>query len=470
MASERGFEPLYTAAEMRAAEERYPGYPDSVHELMERAGSAVAELILEDFEDATRITVVCGPGNNGGDGRVAARVLEEAGREMRIVEAKPEGEEKDLGEPDLIVDALFGTGFEGALRPAAAQLIEQMNAADVEIVAVDVPSGIDASTGEIAGTAVDAWATVTFHGEKVGLVVAPGVFKAGETDVADIGLEPVETEHARVTDEILELVPLRAPEDNKYTAGHVLVVGGSTGLTGAPCLTAMAAMRADAGYVTVAAPRSTLPVFELRLLEAVKRPLPEDGDGRLTQEARAEVLELAEKAHAVALGPGLGRSNGTKELVRALLSELELPVVVDADALFELEPRGWPAARVLTPHEGELARLLGTEASWVAAHRLQAARRAVERFGCVVILKGEGSIVAAPGEGVLVCPGFPSLATAGTGDVLTGIVAAFLAKGMEPRLAAAAAVTAQVQAAVRAPQQAGLVASDLLDALPRVFD
>jgi ADP-dependent NAD(P)H-hydrate dehydratase / NAD(P)H-hydrate epimerase len=469
-ASAAWFEPLYTAAEMRAAEERYPGYPDTVPELMERAGRAVAELILEDFEDATRITVVCGPGNNGGDGRVAARVLEEAGRELRIVQAKPEDEEKDLGEPDLIVDALFGTGFEGAPRPAAAQLIEQMNEAGVEIVAVDVPSGVDASTGEIAGAAVDAWATVTFHGEKVGLVVAPGVFKAGEVEVADIGLEPVETEHARVTDGILELVPLRAPEDNKYTAGHVIVVGGSTGLTGAPCLTAMAAMRADAGYVTAAAPQSTLPVFELRLLEAVKRPLPEDGEGRLTKEACAEVLELAEKAHAVALGPGLGRSDGTKELVRALLSELELPVVIDADALFELEPGNWPAARVLTPHEGELARLLGTEASWVAAHRLQAARRAEERFGCVVILKGEGSIVAAPGEGMLVCPGFPSLATAGTGDVLTGIVAAFLAKGMEPRLAAAAAVTAQVQAALRAPQQAGLVASDLLAALPRVFD
>jgi hydroxyethylthiazole kinase-like uncharacterized protein yjeF len=462
-------EPLYTAAEMRAAEERYPGYPDTVPELMERAGRAVAEVILEDFEDARRITVVCGPGNNGGDGRVAAGVLEEAGREVRIVESKPEDEDKDIGVPDLIVDALFGTGFEGAPRPGAARLIEQLNAAGAEIVAVDIPSGVDASTGEVAGAVVEAWATVTFHGEKIGLVVAPGVFNAGEVEVADIGLEPVKTEHARVTSEILELVPLRAPEDNKYTAGHVLVVGGSPGLTGAPSLTAIAAMRADCGYVTVAAPGSTLPVFEQRLLEAVKRPLPEDEAGRLSREATDAVLELAEKAHVVALGPGLGRSDGTKELVRALLAEVRLPVVVDADALFELEPGDWRAARVLTPHEGELARLLGTDSSWVAAHRLEAARRAVERFGCIVILKGEGSIVAAPGEGILVCPGFPSLATAGTGDVLTGIVASFLAKGMEPRLAAAAAVTAQVQAALRAPQQAGLVASDLLDALPSVF-
>jgi ADP-dependent NAD(P)H-hydrate dehydratase / NAD(P)H-hydrate epimerase len=463
------FEPLYTAAEMRTAEERYPGYPDTVTELMERAGRAVAEVILEDFEDARRITVVCGPGNNGGDGRVAAGALEEAGREVRIVESKPEDEDKDIGDPDLIVDALFGTGFEGAPRPEAARLIEQLNAGDVEIVAVDIPSGVDASTGEVAGAVVEAWATVTFHGEKVGLVVAPGAFNAGEVEVADIGLDPVETEHARVTNEILELVPLRAPEDNKYTAGHVLVIGGSPGLTGAPCLTSMAAMRADCGYVTVAVPSSTLPVFEQRLLEAVKRPLPEDEGGRLRLESKDMLLELAERAHAVALGPGLGRSDGTKELVHALLAELELPVVVDADALFELEPGDWPAPRVLTPHEGELARVLGTESSWVAAHRLEAARHAVERFDCIVILKGEGSIVAAPGEGMLVCPGFPSLATAGTGDVLTGIVASFLAKGMEPRLAAAAAVTAQVQAALRAPQQAGLVASDLLDALPVVF-
>jgi ADP-dependent NAD(P)H-hydrate dehydratase / NAD(P)H-hydrate epimerase len=467
--SERGFEPLYTADEMRAAEERYPGYPDTLPELMERAGEAVADVILEDFPDARRITVVCGPGNNGGDGRVAAGVLEDAGREVRIVESKPEDEEKDIGDPDLIVDALFGTGFEGAPRPGAARLIEQMNAAVVEVVAVDVPSGVDASTGEVAGAMVDAWVTVTFHGEKVGLVVAPGAFGAGEVEVADIGLEPVETDHGRVTSDILELVPLRAPEDNKYTAGHVLVVGGSPGLTGAPCLTAMGAMRADCGYVTVAVPASTLPVFEQRLLEAVKRPLPEDEEGRLLAEAAEAVLDLATKAHAVALGPGLGRSDGTKELVRTLLARLDLPVVVDADALFDLEPGDWPGPRVLTPHEGELARLLGTESSWVAAHRLEAARRAVERFGCIVILKGEGSIVAAPGEGMLVCPGYPSLATAGTGDVLTGVVASFLAKGMEPRVAAAAAVTAQVQAALRAPQQAGLVASDVIEALPRVF-
>ena len=461
-----GRRPLYTAAEMRAAEERFPGYPDSVAKLMERAGRAVAELVLADFGNARRVTVVCGAGNNGGDGRVAARLLKEAGRDVRVVDAKPEDEEKELGAPDVIVDALFGTGFTGAPRPGTARLIERMNGNGAAIVAVDVPSGVDASTGEIAGAAVAAEATVTFHEEKVGLRVTPGAFRAGRVRVADIGLEPVGTEHARVTRQILRLVPHRRAQDNKYTAGHVIVVGGSPGLTGAPCLAALAAMRADAGYVTMAGARPVLAVFEHRVLEAVKRPLAADDEGRLTPDALDPILELSARASAVALGPGLGRSDGTKELVRRLLRELELPVVVDADALWALEPGEWPAPRVLTPHSGELARLLGAESRWVDEHRLDAVRRGVGRFGCIVLLKGEGTLVAAPAEGVLVCGGSPSLATAGTGDVLTGVVAAFLAKGMEPRLAAAAAASAHTEAALRAPHKVGLVAGDLLELLP----
>ena len=210
----------------------------------------------------------------------------------------------------MIVDALFGTGFSGEPRPDAARLIEQINAAGAPVLAVDVPSGVDASTGEVAGAAVRAELTVTFHGPKVGLVVAPGRFHAGTVHVADIGLEPLETEHRFVTPSSSGSCRGRE-EDNKYTAGHVLVVGGSRGLTGAPCLSALSALRADAGYVTVAAPESTLPVFEQRLLEAVKRPLPEK-DGVVTAEAADTVLELAAKANAVALGPGLGRGTGPR--------------------------------------------------------------------------------------------------------------------------------------------------------------
>jgi ADP-dependent NAD(P)H-hydrate dehydratase / NAD(P)H-hydrate epimerase len=460
-------EPLYTADEMRAAEARYPGFPDTAPELMERAGAQVSRAGLELFAAAQRWTVVCGGGSNGGDGRIAARHLQEAGRDVRIVDAK--AGETDLGDPEVIVDALFGTGFSGEPRTDAAALIERINDSSANVLAVDLPSGIDASTGEVAGAAVRADATVTFHGRKLGLVIAPGRFHAGVVLVADIGLTHVETEHRLVGHELLRAVPRRREGDNKYTAGHVLVVGGSRGLTGAPCLAALSAMRSDAGYVTVAAPESTLPVLEQRLLEAVKRPLADD-DGVVAEGAADAVIELAKKASAVAIGPGLGRGPGPKELVQRVLAEVELPVVVDAEALFELEPGDWAGPRVLTPHEGELGRLLGRDSREIAAHRLAAVREAAERFGCVVVLKGPDTLVAAPGRGLFVTSlGLPSLATAGTGDVLTGIVAAFLAKGMEAQVAAAAAVAAQQLASVEATQRAGLIASDLLDALPRVL-
>jgi NAD(P)H-hydrate epimerase len=438
------FEPLYTADEMRAAEAGH-----DVAALMERAGRAVAEEILRRFPDARRIAAICGRGANGGDARIAVRILREAGRDAE--------ETDDPAGADLIVDGLFGTGFHGEPRPEAAALIEAIDAAGAPVVAVDLPSGVDASTGEVAGPAVRAVVSVTFHGRKVGHEVAPGRFHAGEIVVADIGLEPAETEHRLVTDAILREVPLRGPEDNKYSAGSVLVVGGAPGLTGAVCLAAEAAFRADAGYVAVVAPAPSLPVIETRLLEAVKRPLE-------------QVWDAVERASALAVGPGLGREPERRALVRRLLEETELPAVVDADGLHELDPFEREAPTVLTPHEGELARLLGEESRWVAAHRLEAARRGAARFGCVCLLKGSDTLVAAPGSGVIVHSGHAhGLATAGTGDVLTGVVAAFLAKGMDARLAAAAAATAHERAAALAPQQAGLVASDVIVALPRAL-
>jgi ADP-dependent NAD(P)H-hydrate dehydratase / NAD(P)H-hydrate epimerase len=431
-------EPLYTAEEMRAAEAGH-----DVDAMMQRAGAAVAEELVRRFPDARRIALHAGGGANGGDGRIAAEILREQGREL--VDERP----------DVVVDALLGTGLRDAPREETARLIEQINAAGIPVVAVDIPSGVNASTGGIAGAAVRADVTVTMHGPKVGLAVAPGRFHAGEVAVADIGLEAAETEHRLVTAEILAEVPRRSPRDNKYTAGHVLVVGGSRGMTGAPALAARAALRADVGYVTIAAPPESLPVLETLVLEAVKRPLD-------------DVFEAAAKAKALAVGPGLGRDE--QALVRLLLTEVEVPAVVDADALFELEPDEWPAPRVLTPHEGELARLLGRESKEVAAHRLASVQEAAERFRAVVVLKGEDSLVAAPGGGVLVCAlGLPSLATAGTGDVLTGITAAFLAKGMEPQRAAAAACAAQQLASRQASQRYGLVASDVVEALPQAL-
>jgi hydroxyethylthiazole kinase-like uncharacterized protein yjeF len=461
--------PLFTADEMRAVEQAYPGYPESMRELMDRAGSAAAEAAMRRFPDARVYAVVCGGGSNGGDGRVAVDVLRASGREAQIVDGKGDPP-ADLGWADVVVDALFGTGFAGAPREDAARIIERINGAGRPVVAVDIASGVDASTGEVAGPAVRASLTVTFHGLKLGHVVAPGRFHCGERELVDIGLSGGETRDSLATAALLELVPPKRPEDTKFSAGSVLVVGGSRGLSGAVCLAGAAAYRADAGYVTVVVPDSLLPAVELRLLEAVKRPWPGDGEGRLTPEVLPHALELAERAQAIALGPGLGRSDGTRALVRELLQASPLPVVVDADALYGLEPGEWRSPVVLTPHAGELARLLDRESDWVGEHRLAAVCECAERFRAVTLLKGADTLVASPDGPVLVSErGTPALATAGSGDVLTGVLAAFLAKGLEPQLAAVAAAEAHGRAAELADAQRGLVAGDLLELLPRAL-
>jgi ADP-dependent NAD(P)H-hydrate dehydratase / NAD(P)H-hydrate epimerase len=447
------FEPLYDADEMRAAEAGH-----DVGILMERAGRGVAEQTLARFPHARRFALVCGEGANGGDGRIAGRLLREAGREAH--------ETEDPGGADVVVDALFGTGFRGEPRPEAAALIEAINTAGAPVVAVDIPSGVDASSGEVPGAAVQADLTVTFHGRKVGLEVAPGRFRCGDVVVADIGLAERQTTVRRVTADVLRTIPRKQPSDTKYTAGSVLVVGGAPGTTGAVCLAAEAAFRADAGYVSVAVPEAALPAVEARLLEPVKA-------GWADGAAAETVLAAAERAHAVAIGPGLGRSGEARALVRTVLRELDVPVVVDADALHELEPVERQAATVFTPHEGEAARLLGLDPSWVAAHRLHAARAIADGFGAVVVLKGADTIVASGGTaGAFVSGlGTPALATAGSGDVLTGILAALLAKvgeAEQPPVVAAAGVALQ-QTATRFVPARGAVASDLVAALPRVL-
>ena len=430
-------EPLYTSDEMKAAEAGH-----DVPTLMERAGRAVAEEALRRYPDARTFALHAGKGANGGDGLIAARILGEHGL-------------RRTDDGDFTIDALLGTGIRGAPREDAAAAIERMNASGSPVLAVDIPSGVDASTGEVGGAAVRADATVTMHGWKVGLAVGPGRFHAGEVVTADIGLEHRDTEHRLVTDDLLRAVPHKEEPVNKYSAGSVLVVGGARGTTGAAALAARAALRADAGYVAIAAPAEALPTLETLVVEAVKRPLE-------------DAAAAAERASALAVGPGLGR--GHTALVRRLLTGTTLPAVVDADALHELEPFERDAPTVLTPHSGELGRLLGEDSRWIDAHRLEALRRAVERFRCVVLLKGADTLVGAPGEGAwVVARNVPSLATAGSGDVLTGILAAFLAKGLGGREAAAAATLAQRRAAASLPAR-GLVAGDVVEALPRCID
>ncbi len=490
--------PAFTAQEMRELEARAVegvGIPSLV--LMERAGLAAAHEILSRFGDAGSATVLCGAGNNGGDGFVVARHLHAAGMAVEVFltgsasrlggdaranyeivrkldltvheRVAPARLRRGVRRAGVVVDALLGTGFSGRPRPGAAALIDAVGAAAGPVVALDVPSGVDSSTGVVEGAAVSAQLTVTFHAPKVGLVVAPGRFHAGAVVVADIGVPPqleLATRVSVATVGLLAAVPTKSAADSKYTAGSVLVVGGSAGASGAPAMTALAALRAGAGVVWVAAPAGVVGEIAAHRFELMVRPLP-------------EALELAGRAGAVALGPGIGGEPDVVELVRGLAVEHPGPIVIDADGLAPfagdlqaLARRRLPA--VLTPHEGEMARLLGVDAAWVRANRLEAVRRAAADAHAVVVLKGADTLVAdAGGERVAVVGvDAPGLATAGSGDVLTGAVGAFLAKGMQPWAAATCAALAHGRAGALAQERwgpTGIIAGDVIDALPTVF-
>jgi hydroxyethylthiazole kinase-like uncharacterized protein yjeF len=387
-------------------------------------------------------------------------------------------EPERLDGANAIVDALLGTGSTGAPRDPAAGAIEAINAATAPVVAADVPSGVDASTGEVAGPAVRAAATATFHRAKPGLWIDPGKAHAGEVHVIDIGIPsggPAKPEIGLIDDAVLDDIPRRAADSTKFTSGTVVVIGGSTGLTGAPTMSALAAMRSGAGYVTVAAPAELEVAFSVRLLEAMTVGLP-SGDGALTAEAVEPALKAIGRADAVVLGPGLGRRAGAQAFAREMLERIEVPLVIDADGLNALagvfpehvSQRRWPT--VLTPHAGELGRLLDVESAEIARHRLAHARDAAARSQAIVVLKGDDTLVVAPAGPVAISRGgAPALATAGTGDVLSGVMAAMLAKGLPPVHAACAAVHAHVRAGRLAavPHGAdGVIASDVIQALP----
>ncbi|HWC87468.1 MAG TPA: NAD(P)H-hydrate dehydratase [Solirubrobacteraceae bacterium] len=495
-------DPLPDAGEQRALDEwaigelGIPGL-----DLMERAGTGLAGLVTE--RAPGRIAVVCGKGNNGGDGLVAARVLRERGREVEVlILAAPDEYQGNartnlerlpgptprpfdpgaLAGADAIVDAVLGTGFAGEAREPAAGAIEAMNAVReaAVVIACDVPSGVDASTGVVAGAAVRAHATATFHAAKPGLWIAPGKEHAGEIRVIDIGIPsggPADPRIGLITARVMEGIPRRGVESTKFAAGSVLVCGGSPGLTGAPCMASESAMRAGAGYVTACVPASLHAIFEGRLLEVMTVPL-RDHEGALHPTAVGEAVERAARVDAVVLGPGLGRDPGAVRFARGLASALEPPLLLDADGLNahagELEALADRSApTVLTPHPGELGRLLEIESRAVQARRLESARRAAAEARAVVVLKGDDTIVAQPDGRVAVSPGgAPALATAGTGDVLSGVIGAFLAKRMAPFHAACAGVFVHVSAGRHAAETIGaegVIASDVIAALPRAI-
>jgi hydroxyethylthiazole kinase-like uncharacterized protein yjeF len=471
--------------------------------LMERAGRGLASLVAERVP-AGPIAVVCGKGNNGGDGLVAARVLRDRGREVRVLLVGDPGELRGDAAANLerlpgpapepfsgagslegvagIVDAILGTGFAGEPRSPAPEAIEAINASGAQVVACDVPSGVDASTGEVAGPAVRASATVTFHAAKPGLWIAPGKGCAGEVVVVDIGIpvdgRPVDPDFGLIGDGVLATVPRRGVEATKFSAGSVLVCGGSHGLTGAPAMAALAAARAGAGYVTVAVPASVAVILQIKLLEVMSAELPEV-DGALAPEAVDAALTRAARVQTLVLGPGLGREAATQAFARELARRAELPLVLDADglnahagsALGALASRTAPT--VLTPHAGELGRLLEIESAAVGERRLHWAREAARISGSIVVLKGDDTLVAEPEGRVAVSPGgAPALATAGTGDVLSGVTAAHLAKGMDPFTAVCAAVWVHVAAGRLAAADIGpegVIAGDVIERLPRAL-
>jgi ADP-dependent NAD(P)H-hydrate dehydratase / NAD(P)H-hydrate epimerase len=471
-------DPLYEAAEMRAADAwaiEEQGVPQE--DLMERAGLGLARVTAA-AAGAGPVRIVAGKGNNGGDGRVAARLLLEDGHEVEVIDGTQPFEAEQLAGSGVIVDALLGTGFEGEPREPVASAIWAINRQEeVAVVACDVPSGVNASTGEIEGEAVRAQVTASFHGSKVGLHVEPGKGHSGSVEVVEIGIPrgaPAPGAAGLISARVLDLYPRRQRSGSKFDSGVVVVVGGSAGLTGAPTMAARSAARGGAGYVQVAVPEPVQQAVDLRLLEQMSRGLPDD-DGFHTPAGIGDVEEMAERAGAVVLGPGLGRADGAQEFARGVAVAVEAPLLVDADGLnahaglLELF-REREAATVLTPHEAELGRLLEVSTEEIAAHRVPSVREAAERSGAVVLLKGDDTIVAKPGGPLAISPGgTPALATAGTGDVLSGLIGALLAKRMDPFEAASLAVLAHALAARHAAEHLAadhVMAGDVIDALP----
>jgi hydroxyethylthiazole kinase-like uncharacterized protein yjeF len=491
-------DPLYEADEMRAVDSwaiEQQGVPSL--DLMERAGAGLARVTAAAAHDGP-IRVVVGKGNNGGDGLVAARLLREEGREADVLAIAPLDElqgdalanlERLPGEAPrpfaadalegsgAVVDALLGTGFEGEPREPVAGAIAAINAQDAPVVACDVPSGVNASTGEVEGEAVRAEVTASFHGSKLGLHVMPGAGHAGTVELVEIGIPrgaPAPEGAGLISHRVLDLYPPRERSGSKFQSGVVVVVGGSMGLTGAPAMAALSAARSGAGYVQVAVPGPVQPAMDMRLLEQMSRGLPDD-DGAHTPEGAELVEEMAERAGAVVLGPGIGRSDGAREFARLVARSVRIPLLIDADGLNAHAERleslaGREAPTVLTPHAGELGRLLGVEPEEVERHRLRHVREAAERSGAVVLLKGDDTLVAAPGGPVAVSAGgTPALATAGTGDVLSGLIGALLAKGLGPFESAALGTLAHARAGRTAARRHGadhVIAGDVIEALP----
>jgi ADP-dependent NAD(P)H-hydrate dehydratase / NAD(P)H-hydrate epimerase len=496
--------PILTPAEAsaldRASEEA--GVPVSV--LMEAAGAAVARAatVAAGGAYARRGVVVCGKGNNGGDGLVAARLLERAGMGVTAVLLEDPGAfagparaaferfaggggrwvgsgalPRELARADVAVDAVFGTGFRGTPQGAYDTALRSLDGAGPPVVSVDIPSGVEGESGAIRGPAVRAGVTVVLGALKPGIVFEPGAERAGRIEVADIGFPPglvrselllVEGADARTW------LPPRSPDANKRSTGVVVVLAGSRDMSGAAALAAAAAYRAGAGLVTVASTPAVIDAVRQEVPEATFLPLPETDTGAADAAGWEALRERLPGADAVAAGPGLGRHAATGDLVRRVVRESPVPVVLDADGLYAFGGDASAVAdraseAILTPHAGEFARLMDVSADDVRDDRVGLSRKAAQEVRATVLLKGPRTLVATPEGRVYVNPtGGPALATAGSGDVLTGTIAALLARGLAPQYAAAAGAFVHGAAGDLAAELTGegTVAGDVAALLP----
>ncbi len=504
---------VLTAAQMREADRRTiddVGIPSAV--LMENAGRQVVAAMAPLLEPGDRrVAVVCGKGNNGGDGFVVARVLEAKGVESCVYLLAPtseiEGDARanllaldavgvpvvdvsdphawtahlaEIGACDVVVDALFGTGLTRPLKGHWRTVVCDLNASNVPIVAVDLPSGLSADTARVIGDAIDATLTVTLGGLKLPLVVTPAASQTGDVVVADIGipdtviraldgprLDIITREWAR------DLVVPRSDDLHKGECGRILIVAGSSGKTGAAALAALGALRSGAGLVTVATPRACQSVVSAMLPEYMTLGLDDTADGMVSADAVDAIL--AERCDVLAVGPGLGEGAGVRALVRALVERATMPLVLDADGLNAFADDADALVGrdgrdlVITPHPGEMARLIGVTVDHVQTHRVEVAREFAATRGLYVVLKGARSVVATPEGAVLInMTGNPGMATGGTGDVLTGVVAAWLAQVLDAQAACALGVCLHGLAgdlAAAEQGEVGLIASDVGDYL-----
>ncbi|MDZ7372476.1 MAG: NAD(P)H-hydrate dehydratase [candidate division KSB1 bacterium] len=505
---------LVTASEMAAMDREAIeeiGIPGVV--LMENAGLGVVSVIQDMLGSVAgrRVAIVCGKGNNGGDGYVVARHLHNAGCDVDVyLLAEPEAVRGDarvhldvirnMGipvhvvrstddfdpspEPHLVVDAIFGTGITGPVQGLPAEIIRKINGLGVPVVAVDLPSGLNADTGAVEGPCVAARRTVTMAQIKRGLVLPPGRDYAGQVHVVDIGMPRSLKSATRVRtflvdrSDAVRALPRRPSDAHKNRVGLVYVVAGSTGMTGAATLTALSALRAGSGLVYLGIPGSLNPILEVKATEVITHPLPEATPGTLAAEAWPLLEERLQNVHVAAVGPGLGTHPSTAQLVERIVQLAPVPLVLDADGLNNLSgrtellaSRRWPT--VITPHPGELSRLCGLSTREILADRIEVARRFAQEWRVVLVLKGSPTVTASPDGNVYVnTTGNAGMATGGSGDVLTGIIASLMGQGLGALEAAWLGVYVHGLAGDVARErlgQMGMIAGDILRAVPSVL-